>query len=127
MKFLLTIWADESTWSEMSPEEARADLDRWFAYTRELEQAGVLLGAEALEPTATGRTYRPGAGVVTDGPFAETAEQLAGFYLLECADIDEAVRWGRKIPMSAGSVELRPVMDFGSGEEAPGAERAAQA
>jgi len=127
MKFLLTIWADESGWATMSPEESKAGLERWFAYTREAEVAGVLLGGEALEPTGAARTVRPGTGLVTDGPFAETTEQLGGFYLLDCANLDDALSWARRIPMSAGSVEVRPVIDFGAGEEASGAERAAQA
>src|SRR5262245_22009212 len=127
MKFLLTIWADESTWADRSPEEARASLDRWFAYTRELEAAGVLLGGEALQPTSTARVVRPTGGVVTDGPFVETTEQLGGFYLLDCADVDQALAWARKMPLDPGGVEVRAVMDFGTGEEASGAERAAQA
>jgi len=125
MKFLLTIWADESTWATLSPEESKAGLERWFAYTREAEGAGVLLGGEALQPTSAARTVRPAEGVVTNGPFAETTEQLGGFYLLDCADLDEALSWARKIPMREGSVEVRQVVDFGAAEEASGAERAA--
>jgi hypothetical protein len=126
MKFLLTLWGDESAWENLSPEESKAELARWFAYSSEAEAAGVLLGGEGLQPTSAARTVRLAGGIVTDGPFAETTEQLGGYYLLDCANVDDALSWARKIPMTKGSVEVRPVMDYGAGEEAAGAERAAQ-
>ena len=72
---------------------------------RGLRQAGVFLGGEGLQPTSTATTVRvrDGEPLLTDGPFAETREQLGGFYLLECADLDEAVRWAAKIPSGARS------------------------
>lgn len=82
--------------------------------------AGVIRGGEALQPTSTATTVRVKGGkggdvVTSDGPFAETKEVLAGFYVLECADLDEALTWATQIPGAwLGSVEVRPVMTFAS-------------
>jgi hypothetical protein len=82
--------------------------------------AAVIRGGEALYPTATATTVRVNGGkggdvITSDGPYAETKEALTGFYLLECADLDEAVRWAATIPAAwTGAVEVRPVIDFGS-------------
>ena len=96
------------------------------AFSREVKQAGVFLGGEGLQPTATATTVRvrDGEPLLTDGPFAETREQLGGFYLLECADLDEAIALGgaRSPAPRRARVEVRPVMDY----EAPGAEAAGQ-
>jgi hypothetical protein len=79
---------------------------------------GVLLGYEGLKSTALATTVRSldGKAVVLDGPFAETKEQLAGYYILECRDLDEAVEWAKRIPTSckgsSGSIEIRPVADL---------------
>jgi hypothetical protein len=76
---------------------------------------GILRGAEPLQPTATATTIRiaDGRPVILDGPFAETKEQLAGYYIIECRDLDEAIAWAARIPTSckgdAGSVEIRPI------------------
>jgi hypothetical protein len=85
------------------------------AFTEEVKAAGAFVGGEGLQPTATATTVRvrDGEPLLTDGPFAETREQLAGFYLLECADLDEAVRWAARVPSAAmGSVEVRPVITY---------------
>jgi hypothetical protein len=114
MKYALTIYHDESAQPERSPEEARQVLAAWDAYTAEVREAGVHLGGEGLQPTATATTVRiQGTDrTLTDGPFAETKEQLGGFYLLDCKDLDEAIRWAEKIPLQEGSVEVRPVLDY---------------
>jgi hypothetical protein len=123
MKYLLTLWGDESAWSELSPEDAKADMDRWAAFDKDVESAGVLLGGEGLQPTSTATTVRVKGGehLVTDGPFAETKEQLGGYYLLNCRDLDEAIAWARKIPArNDGSIEIRPVIDYAAyGHEDP--------
>lgn len=82
--------------------------------------AGVIGGGEALQPTATATTIKVAGGakggdvMTTDGPFAETKEALGGFYLLDCADLDEALRWAAQIPGAwHGRVEVRPCIDFG--------------
>ena len=90
-------------------------LAEYEAYDRAVQEAGVFVSGEGLQPTSTATTVRvrDGEPLLTDGPFAETREQLAGFYLLDCGDLDDAVRWAAKIPSAArGSVEVRPVIDY---------------
>jgi hypothetical protein len=123
MKYLLTIYADESRYASMTPEQSGALMEAYGRFGREAQDAGALLGGEGLQPTATATTVRvrDGETLLTDGPFAETREQLGGYYLLNCADLDEANRWAAKIPDAAsGAVEVRPVMDY----EAMGREEA---
>jgi hypothetical protein len=115
MKYLLTLWGDEAGWANRTPEEMQASMREWDAYTVETKDAGAFVGGEGLQPTATATTIaiKPdGDHIVTDGPYAETKEQLGGFYLLECEDLDQAIAWARKIPMPGGYVEVRPVMDY---------------
>ena len=115
MKYLLTLYRDESRIADISPEEMQENMKHWDGYTRETQDAGVHLGGEGLQPSATATTLKieqSGDPVVTDGPFAETKEQLGGFYLLDCKDLDEALAWAKKIPMPGGTVEVRPVMDY---------------
>ena len=85
-------------------------------FTKELEESGSMLGGEALQPTATATTVqvRNRETLTTDGPFAETKEQLGGFHMIQANDLDEAIAWTVKIPGAAsGSVEVRPIMEFG--------------
>jgi hypothetical protein len=128
MRYLLTIYADESRWTDATPEEGAAVMAAYEAFSR--EAAEVIRGGEGLEPTSAATTVRvrDGEPLLTDGPFAETREQLGGYYVLECADLDEAVRWAAKIPDAAhGCVEVRPVMDYEAmGAEAPGHDAAAR-
>jgi hypothetical protein len=115
MKYLLTLWGDESRFAEATPEQMAENMKHWDAYTNEVKDAGAFLGGEGLEPTATATTVQiqaSGDPIVTDGPFAETKEQLGGFYLLDCENLDEAIVWAKKIPMPGGKVEVRPVMDY---------------
>jgi hypothetical protein len=115
MKYLLTLYMDETRRAEATPEELVEGMKRWDSFTTEVKDAGAFLGGEGLEPTATATTLelRPdGDALVTDGPYAETKEQLGGFYLLECENLDEAIAWAKQIPMPGGKVEVRPVMDY---------------
>jgi hypothetical protein len=115
MKYLLSLYADESRFAERSPEQTREGMKAWDAYTREAIDAGVMVAAEGLDSSSTATTIRLQEGgdhVVSDGPFAETKEQLGGFYLLDCQDLDDALAWARRIPMPGGSVEVRPVMNY---------------
>ena len=115
MKYMLTLFNDEKVYEDMSPEEAQESMGRWDAYTQEVTDAGVHLGGEGLQPSATATTVKlepSGDHIVTDGPFAETKEQLGGYYLLDCKDLDEALAWAKKVPMPGGTVEVRPVMDY---------------
>lgn len=91
------------------------DMARWFAVDAETNSTGVNRGGEALLPASQARTVRVRGAKpeVTDGPFAETREQLGGFYILELPDLDAAIEWAKKFPnVESGSVEIRPVMDF---------------
>jgi hypothetical protein len=115
MKYLLTIYADESRFATMTPEDSAALMEAYGKFGSEAQAAGVLVGGEGLQPTATATTVRvrDGETLLTDGPFAETREQLGGYYLLDCADLDEANRWAAKIPdADGGAIEVRPVMDY---------------
>jgi hypothetical protein len=114
-KYVLTLWGDESAWEDWSPERLQQEMGRWAEYDREASAAGVLLGGEGLEPSTTAKTVRvrDGERLVSDGPFAETKEQLGGFYLLDCKDLDQAIEWAAKVPVPDGEpVEIRPVMDY---------------
>lgn len=90
-------------------------MSQYFAFGAEAEEAGVMVGGNALEAvsTATSIRVRGGETALTDGPFAETKEQLGGYYLLDCKDLDEALHWAAKIPTARyGTIEVRPVMVF---------------
>jgi hypothetical protein len=116
MKYLLLIYSDEKADVNASPEEQDAWMNEYFTYTEEMRKAGISKDGEALQPTATATTVRvrDGKSLTTHGPFAETKEQLGGFYLLDCKNLDEAIEWASKCPGArVGSIELRPIMEFG--------------
>jgi hypothetical protein len=121
MKYLCTIYGDESGWNDVTPEQMSEVMDAYFAFSEAAGKAGVIVAGEGLERTSAATTVRvrDGERVLSDGPFAETKEQLGGFYLLECGSLDEAIDWAAKIPgASTGSVEVRPVMNYeGAGSE----------
>jgi hypothetical protein len=115
MKYLLTLWGDESRFAEMTPEQVRENMKGWDAFTTAAMEAGVHVGGEGLQPSSTATTVQikeDGEPIVTDGPFAETKEQLGGYYLLDCRDLDDALDWARRMPLPGGAVEVRPVMDY---------------
>jgi hypothetical protein len=127
MKYLLLLYGDETRWASMTPEESAEDMQRWGAFYEELAGSGAFLAGEGLDATTSATTVRIQNGEVvhTDGPFAETREQLGGFYLLECPDLDAALGWAAKVPDlgESGCVEVRPVMDYeAAGYEQPGTE-----
>lgn len=107
--------------SPPSPEAGKAMMSEYQQFGEKAGAAGVLLGGEALQPTATATTIHVDGGlggdlVTTDGPFAETKEVLGGFYLLTCADLDEALTWAQQIPGAwHGRVEVRPCIEFEEG------------
>jgi hypothetical protein len=110
MKYMLLMYADE-TKVPNSPEEIKAAGPAWYALSKELEAAGVLVSNCGLSPVADATTVRvrDGKSLTADGPFAETHEQLGGYYLLECKDLDEAISWAAKIPTAKyGTIEVRP-------------------
>ena len=100
----------------LSPEEDRRIRAGHWAVMDETEKRGIFRGAEPLKPTSTATTVRihNGKPLITDGPFAETKEQLAGYYILDCKDLDEAIAWAAKIPTACqggeGCIEVRPIL-----------------
>ena len=112
MKYLLLMYADESK-APQTPEEYQAhDPQSWYSLLEELKAAGVLLSTNGIAPGANATTVRirEGKTLITDGPFAETHEQLGGYFLLDCKDLDEAIRLAEKIPTAKyGSIEIRPL------------------
>ena len=115
MNYMLLIYGNESSYATMSKEAADAEMQAYYAYSEAMQQAGVMLGGDALHPTAAATTVRVQSGerITTHGPFAETKEQLGGFYLLKCANLDEALEWAAQCPgAQTGTIEIRPVMEF---------------
>jgi hypothetical protein len=115
MKFVLALISEEGGREDASPEEMKAQMDRWHGYTRDAVDNGAFIAGEALQPSPTAKVVRIKDGeepMVSDGPFTESKEQLGGFYLFECKDMDEALEYARGIPFQDGVVEVRPVMDF---------------
>ena len=116
MKYAILIYGDETGLADAPQEAIDAVMAEWWDYEGELQKAGgVKLAGEALQPTATGKSVRieGGKASVTDGPFAETKEQLGGFYLLDVKDEAEAIEWAEKCPgAKTGTIEVRPVQEF---------------
>jgi hypothetical protein len=116
MKYLLTLYGEEGGWDDVTPEEMQAGMKPWDEFSQAVTEAGVFIAGEGLQPSATASTVKKESEdqqLVTDGPFAETKEQLGGFYLLECENLDEALAWAKKVPLTPpGSIEVRPVMDY---------------
>ena len=115
MRYMLLIVGEEGRWEQMSDEEARASMQAWSAYSESLVKAGAFVSGEGLRPSSTATTLRveDGERLLTDGPFAETKEQVGGFYVIECRDLDEAIDWAAKLPSAQQmACEIRPVMDY---------------
>jgi hypothetical protein len=107
---MLLIYADEN--GNPGGDVEQDVLRRYGAFTQEVREGGKLVSADRLQPTSSATTVRirSGEALVTDGPFAETKEQLGGFYVLECENLDEAIAYAQKIPAAEhGSIEVRPV------------------
>jgi len=112
MKYMLLMYADESKGPQTPEEQDAHTPETWFALMKEMKAAGVLVSNNGLSPVANATTVRvrEGKTLITDGPFAETHEQLGGFFLLNCKDLDEALRWAARIPSAKlGSIEVRPL------------------
>jgi hypothetical protein len=115
MQYLLLIYTSEQQDDQRTPEEHEANMGEYFAFTNKVRQAGVMQAGDALHPTTAATTVRVRQGQIisTDGPFAETKEQLGGYYLLNCENLDEAIKWAAKIPGARyGSIEIRPVWEW---------------
>lgn len=112
MKYMLLIYSDETAWSESEREHCYAES---IQLTQELHAKGQYLGASPLHPvsTATSVRVRDGKRMITDGPFAETREQLGGYFLIDAKDLDEAIAIAGRIPSAhVGTVEIRPVLEL---------------
>ena len=114
MRYALLIYASEQDWASQTEEESQAVNQEYMAFTKDIIDRGLMKGGEALQPTSTATSVRVRNGdtLTTDGPFAETKEQLGGFYLVDCKDLDEAVEVAAGIPDARrGTIEVRPVME----------------
>jgi hypothetical protein len=109
MKYMLLIVGDESQYADWSEEDMAAQMKLWDDYTKALVDAGAMVSGEGLQSSTTATTLRVenGERILTDGPFAETKEQIGGFYVIDCKDLDEAIDWAARLPSSA-----RGVMDY---------------
>lgn len=117
MRYMLLIYGDESVYEKQSPEEQAREYQEYNAFEEEARKRGFAPQGEALQPIASATTVRVREGKIltTDGPFAETKEQLGGYYMITCKDLDEAIAAASKIPGARhGSVEIRPIMEFGA-------------
>src|SRR5258708_76720 len=115
MKYLCLIYDEEKKTHTMSKSEGDAFMGEYFGFTEGIKKSGHYLAGNALQPVRTATTVRIRNGKVstTDGPFAETKEQLGGYYLIEAQDLNDAIQVASKIPSSRiGSIEVRPIMEF---------------
>ena len=115
MKYLCLIYDEEKKLEQMPKSEGEAFMGEYFGFTEGIKKSGHYLGGNALKPVQTATTIRVRNGKVstTDGPFAETQEQLGGYYLINAKDLNDAIQVAAKIPSSRiGSIEVRPIMEF---------------
>jgi hypothetical protein len=115
MKYLCLIYDEEKKLEQMPKSEGEAFMGEYFGFTEGIKKSGHYLGGNALKPVQTATTIRVRNGKVstTDGPFAETQEQLGGYYLIEAKDLNDAIQVAAKIPSARiGTVEVRPIMEF---------------
>lgn len=115
MRYILLIYTDEAKEAQWTEEEGQAVMADYYAFTNEVRERDLYQTGDALQPTSTATTVsvRNGKTLTTDGPFAETKEQLGGFYILDCKDLDEAIEMAAKIPgAKEGRIEVRPILEF---------------
>lgn len=114
MRYMLLIYGDETVDQDLTPEQWGEIMEAHRAFGAEAQERGMNPTGDALHPTSAATTMRFGGSntMITDGPFAETKEQLGGFYILDCQDLDEAIEMAKKLPMTEGSIEIRPIMEF---------------
>lgn len=114
MQYMLLIYSDEKNWANMPEAEMKKMYAAYGTYTQELIASGAMRSGSELAPIANATTVRVRNGKVatTDGPFAETKEQLGGYYLIDVPNIDEAIKWAARIPSAThGSIEVRPQVE----------------
>jgi hypothetical protein len=121
MQYMLLIYSDEKAWSGLSETEMKHAYKAYMDFTDEIAHSGCLRGGSELKPIATATTLqvRNGKTITTDGPYAETKEQLGGYYLIDVPSLDEALKWAAKCPGSHhGVIEVRPLMEDQPGDQA---------
>ncbi len=128
MQYLAIIYNDESLYANATPEDIGAIFAAHGKFGEDTRAAGVFVGGEGLQGTNTATTVRvrDGERLLTDGPYAETKEQIGGYYVLDCKDLDDALNWAAQIPEAkTGSIEVRPIMDYEAMESGANAGSAA--
>ena len=116
MKYLCLIYSDETQWPKLSQEEMGRMMSEYMAFGTDIQKSGNYIRGDRLQPTQTATTVRIRNGKMstTDGPFAETKEQLGGYYLVEAKDLNDAIQIASRIPGARfGSIEVRPVAEMG--------------
>jgi hypothetical protein len=127
-QYMMLLYAEQPA-DEAELQRRQGEFPRWLELNRNLQEAGVLVGGDQLAPVdvATTVRVREGESEIVDGPFATTKEILAGYYLLDCSDLDEALKWAARMPLAEwGSVEVRPLMGMSADEVAEPAAGAGQ-
>src|SRR5258708_11598936 len=117
MQYLLALYAEEAGWNKMTKAEQEQGMAAYKAYTEALTKAGALKGSNRLQPTSAATTVRiaDGKSQVLNGPYAESKEQLGGYYLIDVPDLDSALSWAARCPGAGhGVVEVRPIWDMQS-------------
>lgn len=130
MKYLCLIYDEEAQLAAMPKDESDAFMGEYFAFSGDIRRTGHYVAGEALHPVQSATTLRIRKGKLStsDGPFAETREQLGGFYLIQARDLNEAIQVAARIPSArTGSIEIRPVVDFGDESAHAGSEQGSQA
>ncbi len=120
MNYLLLIYENEAAWTTMSPEEQGKIFGEYMDFTESIRASGHYVGGNPLAATHTATTVRvrDSKTLTTDGPFAETREQLGGYYHIQAADLDEAIAIAARIPAAiVGSIEIRPIPQMGGGDQ----------
>jgi hypothetical protein len=115
MQYLLLLYANEHGWDSLTPAQQQQGAAAYKAYTEALQKSGALKGSNRLQPTSTATTVRNenGKAQVMDGPYADSKEQLGGYYLIEAADLDAAIAWANRCPGAGhGTIEVRPVWEM---------------
>jgi hypothetical protein len=114
MRYVFLIYSQESEWDSSSEVEQAAVINSYSEIAREARAKGILEAGDELQPvsTATSVRVRDGKTMITDGPFAETKEQLGGYFILNCENLDEAIEWAQRFPTAkTGSIEIRPIVE----------------
>ena len=115
MQFMLALIAEERSWEEITPDEVKKNLAEMGQFNAQLTEAGAMVTGAGLQERATGTTvhYSDDEPLITDGPFAETKEQLSGFWIIDVENLDDALAWAKKVPLHSGHIEIRPMVTGG--------------